>query len=54
MLLGIDIHRHAIYAIEAGKRSISDYELCAIAEILGVTSDTLLQDYTHYLKRELQ
>ena len=53
MLLGIDIHRQAIYSIEAGKRSISDYELCAIAEILGITSDALLQEYTQYLKREL-
>ncbi len=53
MLIGLDIHRQAIYSIEAGKRSISDYELCAIAEILGVTSDILLQDYMHYLKSEL-
>lgn len=33
MIEGLDIHRQAIFSIEAGKRSVSDYELCIIAEV---------------------
>lgn len=31
IMLGLDIHRQAIFSIESGKRTITDYELCAIA-----------------------
>lgn len=52
IMRGIDIHRQAIYAIEAGKRSVSDYELCIIAEELGVTADVLLKDFTNFIRNE--
>lgn len=48
----LDLHRQAIYAIEAGKRSVSDYELCIIAEELGVTADILLKDFSEHIKNE--
>lgn len=48
----LDLHRQAIYAIEAGKRSVSDYELCIIAEELGVTADILLKDFSEQIKNE--
>lgn len=52
IILGIDIHRQAIYDIESGKRSVADYELCAIAEMLNVTADVLLRDFSEYIKKE--
>jgi transcriptional regulator with XRE-family HTH domain len=54
IMLGLDIHRQAIFAIEAGKRSLTDYELCVIAEILGVTSNDLLKDFRERIKNELK
>lgn len=54
IMLGLDIHRQAIFAIEAGKRTITDYELCAIAEILGVTSNDLLKDFSEMVKNDLK
>ena len=38
MILGIDL-------------SVIDYELCAIAKILGVTTDLLLEDFKDYLDK---
>ena len=35
ILLGLDLHRQAIFKIESGKRTVTDYELCIIAEVLG-------------------
>lgn len=52
IMRGLDIHRQAIYAIEAGKRSVADYELCIIAEELGVTADVLLKDFTNFIRNE--
>lgn len=52
IMRGLDIHRQAIYAIEAGKRSVSDYELCIIAEELGITADVLLKDFTNFIRNE--
>lgn len=52
IMIGLDIHRQAIYDIEAGKRIVADYELCAIAEMLNVTSDVLLNDFSKYVKKE--
>jgi len=52
IMRGLDLHRQAIYAIEAGKRSLSDYELCIIAEELKVTTDDLLNDFIKYLRNE--
>ena len=54
IMLGLDIHRQAIFAIEAGKRSLTDYELCVIAEILGVTSNDLLKDFREFVKNEFK
>lgn len=50
IMLGIDIHRQAIYLIEAGKRSVTDYELAAIAEILEITPNDLLSPFIKVLK----
>ena len=50
IMIGIDIHRQAIYDIESGKRTVADYELAAIAEILEVTPNDLLSAYTKYLR----
>lgn len=52
IIIGLDIHRQAIYDIESGKRTVADYELGAIAEILGVTTDSLLNEYIELVKNE--
>ena len=49
MFMGIDICSQAIYDIENGKRTVLDYELCAIAKALETTSDELLKDFKSYL-----
>lgn len=54
IIIGLDIHRQAIYDIESGKRTVSDYELGAIAEMLDTDSNTLLKKYTDFVKREKQ
>lgn len=41
-LIGIDVDKNAIQRIEAGKRFVTDIELKALAEILGVRVDELL------------
>ena len=51
MILGLDIHRQAIYAIETGVRTVSDYELCVIADVLGVTTDELLKPFADTIKK---
>lgn len=51
MILGIDISSQLIFDIETGTRTVIDYELCAIAKILGVTTDSLLEDFNSYLKK---
>ena len=38
--------------IESGKRTVSDYELAAIAEVLDVAPNDLLAEYTKHLKDE--
>lgn len=54
IMMGLDIHRQAIFAIESGKRSLTDYELCAIAEILDVTPNDLLKTFMQIVKNELK
>ena len=49
MILGIDISSQSIFHIESGSRTVIDYELCAIAKILGVTADELLQDFKNHI-----
>ena len=38
------LEQDAISRIESGSRMVQDYELRALAEILGVTSDWLMED----------
>lgn len=52
IMIGLDIHRQAIYDIESGKRTVADYELCAIAEMLNVSADILLKDFSKIVKKE--
>ena len=49
MILGIDISSQSIFDIETGTRTVVDYELCAIAKILNISSDTLLKEFKKYL-----
>jgi len=49
MLLGVDIHKQAIYNIEKGIRTVVDYELCAFAKCFKITTDKLLEDYKNTL-----
>ena len=52
IMLGLDLHRQSISLIESGKRTVSDYELAAIAEVLDITPNDLLYEYTKHLKEE--
>lgn len=49
ILFGIDVSSQSIFDIEKGTRTVIDYELCAIAKVLGTTSDELMRDFKHYL-----
>ncbi len=49
MIFGIDISSQSIFDIENGYRTVVDYELSAIAKILNVTTDKLLQNFNEYL-----
>lgn len=52
IMMGLDIHRQSIFAIESGKRTITDYEICAFAEALGITTNDLLKDFSEFLKQD--
>ncbi|MCO7119791.1 helix-turn-helix domain-containing protein [Oscillibacter valericigenes] len=41
---GVILEQDAISRIESGSRMVQDYELRALAEVLGVTSDWLMDD----------
>ena len=41
---GVVLEQDAISRIESGGRMVQDYELRALAAVLGVTSDWLLED----------
>ena len=43
-LLGIDLDKNAIQRIECGKRFVTDIELKAFAQILGITTYELLDE----------
>lgn len=49
MLLGIDIHKQAIYNIERGTRTVVDYELCGFAKCFDITVDELITDFANEL-----
>lgn len=42
--IGVILGQDAISRIENGSRMVQDYELRALAEVLGVTSDWLMED----------
>ena len=50
MLLGIDIHKQAIYNIEKGIRTVVDYELCGFAKCFNIKVNDLTDDYFNNLK----
>lgn len=52
IMLGLDIHRQAIFSIESGKRTVTDYELFLIAEVLKVTANDLLNDFKENFRKE--
>ena len=45
-LLGWDVHKNAISQIEQGTRSVTDVELCLLAEALSVSAPKPVS-YTH-------
>ena len=49
MLLGVDIHKQAIYNIEIGKKTVVDYKLCAFAKCFGITVNDLTDEYYNNL-----
>lgn len=51
MIRGIDVSSHSIGDIESGTRTVIDYELCAIANVLNTTSDELMKEFNDYLKK---
>lgn len=42
-LLGINMYNNDIYRIEHNKKSVKDFELYALAKVLNVTIDDLLE-----------
>lgn len=42
-LAGLDIDKNAVQRIECGKRFVTDIEIIAIADTLGVSLDALLR-----------
>ena len=42
-LAGVDVDKNAVQRIECGKRFVTDIELKVLAQVLGVTTDELLQ-----------
>ncbi|MCI9247433.1 MAG: helix-turn-helix transcriptional regulator [Clostridia bacterium] len=49
MLYGVDIHKQAIYNIEVGKRTVVDYEICALAKCFKIDVTDLLNDFLNKL-----
>ena len=43
-LRGLDIDKNAVQRIESGKRFVTDIELKALAQVLGVSYADLLED----------
>lgn len=50
MILGFDISANSIYDIEKGTRTITDYEICAIAKVFKLPVGKLLEDYYNSLE----
>lgn len=51
MVLDLDISSQSIFDIETGLKTVTDYELCAIAKILNHSSDELLKDFREELDK---
>lgn len=49
IMLGIDIPAKSIYHIEVGTRTVVDFEICAIAKVLKIPVQYLLDDYYNSL-----
>lgn len=49
MILGIDINYDGIYKIERGRRIVKDFELSAIAKVLGTSETNLLKEFNDNL-----
>ena len=49
ILLGIDISAKSIYHIEAGTRTVVDFEICALAKVLNISVEELLNDFYNSL-----
>lgn len=43
-LMGISIHKQSLYDIENNKRTVKEYELFAIAYVLGIDVNDLLKN----------
>lgn len=52
IMRGLDLHRQAVFNIESGTRTVADYELAIISEVLGVSSDSLLSTFVNDLRKE--
>lgn len=50
MLLGIDIPKNSLQRLENGKRIIKEYELIAIAKVLNISINSLVDDFAKELK----
>ena len=54
MLLGIDLSAQTLYNIESNKRTVTDFELCAISKCLNINPLELLIDFEKYLEIYIQ
>lgn len=48
-MIGFDVPANSIYEIKAGKRTIVDYEICAIAKVLKISVNNILNYYYNSL-----
>ena len=51
-LKGVSIHKQSIYDIETNKRAVKDYELFALAYILKIDVNDLLEDIKKIFEQE--
>ena len=51
-LIGISIHKQSLYDIEINKRTVKDYELFALAYILKIDVNDLLEDIRKNFEQE--
>ncbi len=51
-LIGISIHKQSLYDIEINKRTVKDYELFALANVLGININELFADMREKLHQQ--